>query len=186
MKRKIVLKNQEVEFDFRRRKGNRNIRLSINSSGEIALSAPWWVSSRRAEKMLFEKSDWVLEKLENFKKRQSDSLFRPIKKEEYQKIKKAAEKLAREKLEKFNAFYGFHYGKVSIRNQKSRWGSCSEKGNLNFNCRIVYIPDHWIDYLVVHELCHLKEFNHSKNFWNLVAKTIPDWKEIKKAMRRVD
>ena len=73
-----------------------------------------------------------------------------------------------------NGFYGFIVGRVSIRNQKSRWGSCSKKGNLNFNYRLALIPPSLADYVIAHELCHLKEFNHGKKFWELIEKTIPD------------
>ena len=72
------------------------------------------------------------------------------------------------------------YKRISIRDQKTRWGSCSSAGNLNFSYRLVMMPLKVIDYVVVHELCHLKEMNHSKRFWVLVSKVLPDYKERKK------
>ncbi len=68
-------------------------------------------------------------------------------------------------------------------NQRTKWGSCSKKGNLNFNYKIALMPEKIADYIVVHELCHLKEFNHSRKFWNLVVKIIPDYLEIKKELK---
>ncbi len=88
------------------------------------------------------------------------------------------------KLEKFNKYYNFKYNRISIRNQRTRWGSCSRKGNLNFSYKILFLPEHLSDYIIVHEICHLKEFNHSKNFWNLVAKTIPDYLEKRRELRK--
>ena len=85
--------------------------------------------------------------------------------------------LAAERLAHFNQAYGFSYGRVSIRDQRTRWGSCSKKGNLNFNYRICYLPPHLLDYVIVHELCHLGQFNHSAAFWALVAQTLPDHRE---------
>jgi predicted metal-dependent hydrolase len=93
--------------------------------------------------------------------------------------------LAKVRLEHFNQFYNFKYNKVTIRNQISRWGSCSKRGNLNFNYRIALLPEELRDYIIVHELCHLGEFNHSKNFWALVEKTIPNWSELRKKLKIV-
>src|SRR4051812_2511641 len=86
----------------------------------------------------------------------------------YLEHKPAALDLVNARLAYFNAFYNYKYNKVTIKNQFSRWGSCSRKGNLNFNYRIVLLPPELADYIVVHELCHLGEFNHGQKFWDLV------------------
>ncbi|MFA6393205.1 MAG: M48 family metallopeptidase [Candidatus Paceibacterota bacterium] len=101
----------------------------------------------------------------------------------YIKYKKDAATLVKERLEYFNTFYNYKWGRVAIRNQKTRWGSCSKKGNLNFNYKIALITQKQSDYIIVHELCHLKEFNHSGRFWDLVEKTVPDYKEIRNSLR---
>ena len=103
----------------------------------------------------------------------------------YKKQKEAARAFVHKKLELFNRHYGFAYNNVAIRNQRSRWGSCSKKGNLNFNYRILLLPEHLADSVIVHELCHLKEFNHSKAFWKLVEETIPDHKARRLALARL-
>ena len=103
----------------------------------------------------------------------------------YLKHKETARALAFRRIEHFNNFYGFKVGRISVRNQKTRWGSCSKKGNLNFSYKIALIPARLADYIIVHELCHLKEFNHSKRFWALVAKEIPDYLEIRKQLKKV-
>lgn len=77
------------------------------------------------------------------------------------------------------------YGRVSIRDQKTRWGSCSRRGNLNFNYKIVFLPPHLADYLVVHELCHLLQFDHSTAFWSLVALAVPDYVRCREELRKV-
>ena len=89
-------------------------------------------------------------------------------------------------LEKYNRKYGFSYNRVAIKNQKTRWGSCSEDHNININYRVKYLPTKIAEYIVVHELCHLAELNHSKRFWNLVAKTFSDYKKIEKKLRGVE
>ena len=102
-----------------------------------------------------------------------------VKNKNYLKYKIVALELAQRRLEYFNTFYNLKYNKIVIRNQKTRWGSCSKRGNLNFNYKIALLPEKMADYIIVHELCHLAEFNHSKNFWNLVAMQIPDYKETR-------
>ena len=103
----------------------------------------------------------------------------------YLKYKEMAREIAASRLEYFNTFYGFKYNRVAIRDQKTRWGSCSKKGNLNFNYKIALIPEKARDYIIVHELCHLGEFNHSRNFWDLVAKTVPDYLEIRHSLKNI-
>jgi hypothetical protein len=80
--------------------------------------------------------------------------------------------------------HGLIYGRVTIRGQKTRWGSCSSKGNLNFNWRLMMVPPAAIDYVIIHEMCHLRELNHSKRFWSMVATYCPDyeyWRQWLKA-----
>ena len=88
-------------------------------------------------------------------------------------------------LQYYNSKHGISVGKIAIRNQRSRWGSCSKKGNLNFNYKLVFLTPAQQDYIIVHEICHIKEFNHAKAFWDLVAETIPDWKKMRSELKKV-
>jgi predicted metal-dependent hydrolase len=89
------------------------------------------------------------------------------------------------KVDEFSRKYGFNYNKVTIKNLTSRWGSCSNKKNLSFNLKLMYFKHEVIDYVVVHELCHLKEMNHSKKFWELVEEIIPNHKEYRKTLNKL-
>ena len=89
----------------------------------------------------------------------------------------------RERLEYYAPRVGRSPGRVTIREQKSRWGSCSGKGNLNFNWKLIMAPPEVLDYVVVHELCHLREFNHSPRFWALVAAQLPDYEVWKRWLK---
>lgn len=108
---------------------------------------------------------------------------------EYAKYKEQARSLATARLLYWKthpayAEHNFVYGRISIKNVKSRWGSCSKKGNLNFNYHIALLPPHLADYIIVHELCHLSEFNHGKGFWDLVAKAVPAWRELREELKK--
>ena len=97
-----------------------------------------------------------------------------------EEIRRLADEAARdipERVRHFAPVIGVQYGRITIRNQKSKWGSCSSKGNLNFNCLLMLAPPSVRDYVVVHELCHLVELNHSKRFWALVAKVLPEYRK---------
>jgi len=97
--------------------------------------------------------------------------------------RKKAEEVIHDRLQFFNEHYGFHYNRVTLRNQKTRWGSCSRLKNLNFNWRLIMAPIEIIDYVVVHELCHLKEMNHSHRYWILVAQIFPNYKGSRKWLK---
>lgn len=104
---------------------------------------------------------------------------------EYRELKQTALIFVLKKAEEINKVYNFKYNRISVKNQKSRWGSCSKKGNLNFHYKIIRLPERLANYLVAHELCHLKEFNHSRNFWDLVALTCPDYKIRRQEFKRI-
>jgi predicted metal-dependent hydrolase len=103
----------------------------------------------------------------------------------YNEHKERARILIHERLVYWNTFYNCTYNKVAIRNQSTRWGSCSMKRNLNFNYRIALLPQELMDYVIVHELCHLIEFNHSPAFWACMARALPDHHERKSALQLI-
>lgn len=109
----------------------------------------------------------------------------PASKKAYTLHKEAARALVHAKIAQFNAHYGYTLNKIFIKNHQSRWGSCSSRGNLNFNYKIVFLPPELQEYLVVHELCHLGALNHSKDFWALVEQTTPHHRMLRKKLKEV-
>ena len=136
-----------------------------------------------AERFIKEKSVWVQRTLKRFDKT-SKTQSRKFTASEIAEYKKKAQTLAAARLAYFNQFYGFTWARISIRDQKTRWGSCSRKGNLNFNYKIALLEPALADYIVVHELCHLRQMNHSPAFWKLVEKTIPDYAARRTALKK--
>lgn len=166
---------------IRRHRRSRRKKITVYCDGSVVLTLPFWESEKSARSFLVQKQDWILKQLEKFKP------FRPRinrrqENADYKKHKNAALELAKSRLRFFNRFYGFKIGRVSIKKQRTRWGSCSQKGNLNFNYKIALIRPELADYIIVHELCHLKELNHSKKFWDLVGLAAPEYKKLKKEL----
>ncbi len=181
--KKIILNGEETAYIFRRYKLSKRLKLIVQSDATIVVSAPILFSEKRAEKFMHEKSNWLLARIKFFEQ-QNDKKEIKTSRADYLKQKEKVRKIILEKLKKFNEHYNFEYKRVSIRNQKTRWGSCSQQGNLNFNYRLIYLSDKLFDYVIVHELCHLKEMNHSLRFWRLVAKTVPDYKAIRRELKK--
>lgn len=168
----------------------RRLTLTVHPDGRAVVTKPKRISLKAAEAFVAKHQEWIETARETFRKRAARkpvdqiTLPRPRKNSNaYKEARKQARALIKERLVHFNALYGFSYGTISIRDQKTRWGSCSAKGNLSFNYRVVYLPEALQDYIVVHELCHTKEHNHSDRFWNEVAKTIPGHAALKKRLR---
>lgn len=183
MKKQIELRNEKIEYTLKVSKRARNMRLAVYRGGDFVVTAPQSTSESIIERFIIKKSRWVIDKINYFKQFPVKTHIKSSK-EDFLKHKKAALGLAEKQIEYFNSFYRFKFNKINIRNQRTRWGSCSKKGNLNFNYKIMLLPQQLADYIIVHELCHLGEFNHSRKFWNLVAKAIPNYQEMRNALRK--
>lgn len=183
MEKRITFKNKEISYTIRKSKRARRMRLAVYCDGAIVVTTPFDLKESIAEKFVREKSQWLLSKLNFFKQFEGKAIVR-YSHEDYLKYKKEAYNLVEGRINYFSKIYKFRYNTINIKNQKTRWGSCSKKGNLNFNYKISFLPSLISDYLIVHELCHLKEFNHSKGFWKLVEKTIPNYKSIKSELKK--
>lgn len=159
------------------------MRLAVYCDGSIVVTTPFDLRETIADKFIREKTDWLFAKIAFFKQFKGQPIAR-YSHAEYLKHKDRAYDLAVDRVQHFNSFYKFKFNKINIKNQKTRWGSCSKKGNLNFNYKIALLSPALADYIVVHELCHLKEFNHSPRFWKLVSQAMPDYLNIRHELKR--
>lgn len=181
----IILKGSKIKYELKKSRRASRMRLCVQAGGNLTVTMPNNFSMDKIESFIVQKTDWILVKIGLMKKRKYNPVFHRYSKREYKKHKIKALELAKKKVSEFNGIYGFEYNRISIRNSRSRWGSCSEKKNLNFNYKIIFLPEDLLNYIVVHELCHIGEMNHSKRFWNLVEKVVPDYREMRKRMRKI-
>lgn len=163
---------------------SKRITIRIKSDGIVVVSKPKSITIKQVEDFIFQKREWIKKHLDDINSRPK-IVREKISKEDFDAYRTQALKIVREKMEIFNKHYNFTYGKVTIRDQKTRWGSCSKKGNINFNYKLALIPERLVDYVVVHELCHLGEFSHSLKFWNLVEEMIPDYIDRRKELKKI-
>lgn len=171
IKMKIGKYNVEV-----RRSKRKSATIKITADMQIVVYVPLYVSDNEIERMVISKSKWIDEHM--LKVQSTIDERSKLEKITFEQIKELADQ-AVEYIPKRVKYYAekenFVYNKITIKNLVSRWGSCSTKGNLNFNCLLMLTPDYVIDYIVVHELCHLREMNHSEKFWAEVEKIMPDY-----------
>jgi predicted metal-dependent hydrolase len=153
------------------------VRISIYGDATVSVTTPARISFSRAQSFVKEKMPWIAEKIFAM---EQHPLFH-IRNHAYtpREVRQKIEK----KVMEYCSTYSVKHTKITIRNQKTRWGSCSKSGSLSFNQSIVALPEQYFNYIVAHEVCHLREFNHSKKFWNLVAETIPEYRSIIKSLR---
>lgn len=162
------------------RSNRKTMAIQVNSDLTVTVRAPRCASSNEIERILREKEPWIRKHMEQMQEKKAlyeSEEIEYLTKEEIQELADRALEYIPKRVEYFSRRMGVNYGRITIRNQKTRWGSCSEKGNLNFNCLLMLTPSDVIDYVVVHELCHRKQMNHSKDFWNEVEKVIPNYRE---------
>lgn len=181
---KILLRGHEIEYTIKKSTRARRLRVAVSCDATVVVTAPVWLGEHKIERFLKEKANWLLGKIDYFLRTGKPLRTHCGGRREYKKYREQAREFARAKVKKINEMYNFSFGKIFIKNHKSRWGSCSIKKNLNFNYKIIFLPERLAEYIVAHELCHLGEFNHSRNFWNLVSRAVPDYKEIKKQIKK--
>lgn len=163
------------------RSNRKTVAIQVNADLTVTVRVPRYTSRKDIERIIREKEPWIQRHIEQIKAKQEvyeamETSY--LTDEEIRELADKARKYIPERVAYFAGRMGVSYGRITIRNQKTRWGSCSSKGNLNFNCLLMLTPAEIIDYVVVHELCHRKEMNHSKAFWSEVEKVLPDYREF--------
>lgn len=175
----VTLDDRDVAYEIKRFARQRRINIHVRG-GALLVTAPPRVTERGIEQAIERNKQWILTHTKE-KKLLKNVTIEPS---TVRYAKKALHQYVSEALMRYNSYYGFTYGRISIRSQKSRWGSCSSSGNISFNIELWCLAPDIRDYVIVHELCHIRELNHSTAFWDLVGQTIPDYKERRRTLKQ--
>ncbi len=185
----ITLRGIQVHYVLKR-SARRSLSFVI-SAGELTVSAPRSMELSEIESFLFSKQNWILQKLresadtaEKIRQKEEANPLSDLQKERLEaRYREAAREVIERRVAYFHQKTGGDYSSISIRSQKTRWGSCSSGGTLSFNWRLILAPPIILDYVVVHELCHLHHMDHSPEFWSDVARVMPDYKIRRKWLK---
>ena len=168
------------------RSSRRTLSLQVRRGGEVIVRAPLHASLKEINAFIQKNRSWLAKHLAAVQKEKEEEDQHPVQLLTMEEIRSLADEAMRvlpARVSHFASLVGVTYGRITIRNQKTRWGSCSSKGNLNFNCLLMLAPAAVQDYVVVHELCHRKEMNHSPRFWAEVERIIPEYKTYEKWLK---
>ena len=157
------------------RSQRRSLGLEVRD-GEVIVRAPYLASKRKIERFVAEHEGWIEKHLRLESERRERLMgIEKLTEAEIAELAERARLVIPQRVAYYAPQVGVTYGRITIRRQRSRWGSCSVKGNLNFNCLLMLAPPEVLDSVVVHELCHLKEMNHSKRFYAEVLRVFPEY-----------
>ena len=171
----------EIEIRRSRRK---TIALEVTADARVIVRAPMRMKEKEIVRFVQEKSAWIEKSLELVRQRKAErEAQEKLSAEDIRRLADQALEVLPGRVAYYAPQVGVTYGKITIRNQKSRWGSCSAKGNLNFNCLLMLTPPEIQDYVVVHELCHRRQMNHSEQFWREVERILPDYGERRRWLK---
>ena len=155
----------------------KTLSIRITQEGNLEIRAPLGMSKGEIEAFLKEKAQWIETHRAKVLAEYAQGQEAPLGEEEILTLAEQMRQRLPEKLNRHAASLGVTFGRVTIRCQQTRWGSCSSRGNLNFNCLLMLAPEEVLDYVVVHELAHRKQMNHSALFWQEVERECPDYKK---------
>lgn len=155
------------------RSDRKTLSIQITHDGTVLIRAPQRLSEERIRSFVEEKQGWIQAHLSKIPAAPPEEALTHA---QLQALAQQALEVIPRRVAHFAPLVGVTYGRITIRNQRSRWGSCSGQGNLNFNCLLMLCPEEVLDYVVVHELCHRKEMNHSPRFWAEVERVLPGYR----------
>ncbi len=184
----ISLDKEEIEVEIIRSK-RRSMAIQIRTDGSVVVRVPMHASDRAIKRFVSAHARWIADNRGEMFERRKKLADNPYDIPAWESLSAADKKIAKQKIMEHVDYYArrmeIDYGSISMRNQKSRWGSCSSKGNLNFNYRLAYLPEELLDYVVVHELAHRRHMDHSAAFWEEVETYYPAYKKCRQMLNDI-
>lgn len=179
-----ILEDAGQTIHIRRRRGLKTLRIAVASDGQVTVSAAKLVPMFLIKRFIVRQRAWIEAAQERFRAAgRQPRISGEERRRRFVEHRDRAARLAEDRVRWFSEQYGFDPGPIAIRDQRTRWGSCSARGALSFNYRIVFLPERLSDYIVAHELCHLRELNHGPRFWQLLESILPDAELRREALR---
>lgn len=163
------------------RSNRRTLAIQVTADGRVVARAPLQMSNSEIRRFMESKAEWI-ESHVRYRLSQASQSAKPFTDEELERITQKASRIIPERVAYYAPLVGVTYARVTIRLQRTRWGSCSSRGNLNFNAVLVLADSDLMDYVIVHELCHRKQMNHSALFWTEVERVCPNWRECRRRL----
>ena len=161
----------------------RSLGLQVKSDGTVCARVPFRISDETVRIFIEKHINWILQKRAKWTVNDGEPVTR-LPEVETASAKRQIRQLVTQRVAYYADVMGIVYGRITMRNQKTRWGSCSSDGNLNFNCRLLYVPRELVDYVVVHELAHRRHMDHSPAFWQEVERYLPDYRERREQLKQ--
>lgn len=159
----------------------KTLAITITQEGSLLIKAPLQMKEREIERFIGQKRYWIYKQTKHILEENKSRVYRS--EEEVQKLREQAREVLTKRTDYYKEILRVDYQRIRIGNQKTRWGSCSSRGTISYNWHLILMPEPIIDYVVVHELCHLVEMNHSPSFWKKVSEVLPDYQSRRKWLK---
>lgn len=181
-KESLLVLNQSIPYVIRESARAKRLRIAVYADGDVVVTKPAETSDTKLRLFVESRKQWILNKLDQKRHPVIDELTEGSD-EHFLEHKEAAEALVKRKLAHWSMSLDLAHRGFEVKKHKARWGSCSSKNHLSFNYKILFLPEDLQDYVIVHELCHTKRKDHSKYFWALVSRSLPDYGKLRIRLR---
>lgn len=176
----IVIEDRTIPVVLER-SNRKTLSIGIREDGTLLIKAPYQMQQKVIDRFVAQKRFWIYKQVQRMENNRRNQVV--YTKEQEKELRQQARKRLTERTDYYKTILGVDYKRIRIADQKTRWGSCSSTGTISYNWHLVLLPDAILDYVVVHELCHLRQMNHSKDFWKMVEGILPDYQSRRKWLK---